>query len=194
MKRFGWRSSAGDEEQQQQQQSSPPDNSPARSQRSSNSSSRGGSSLTSSSAAANTTGAAATKSREQSPARLGADALGAATGAGGGGAVVAVSNKKMLKIGANVRFRGDVMECNTVVLCGRLQVCVRFVYCRDFLIFVLLFVVVFDSSSARGMYVVSRAGLLSFLSVALASRSEIDHWALFYLALFLTRRARERET
>lgn len=32
------------------------------------------------------------------------------------------SNKKMLKIGANVRFRGDVMECNTVVLCGRLQV------------------------------------------------------------------------
>lgn len=109
MKRFGWRSSAGDDEQ-----SSPPDNSPTRSQRSSNSSSRGGSLKS-----ANT---AATKSREQSPARLGADAIGAATGAGGG-AVVAVSNKKMLKIGANVRFRGDVMECNTVVLCGQLQVC-----------------------------------------------------------------------
>lgn len=109
MKRFGWRSSAGDEEQ-----SSPLANSPARSQRSSNSSSRGGSLKS-----ANT---AATKSREQSPARLGDYAAGAATGGGGGGAVVAVSNKKMLKIGANVRFRGDVMECNTVVLCGRLQV------------------------------------------------------------------------
>eukprot|EP00903_Cladosiphon_okamuranus_P005847 g5787.t1 len=112
MKRFGWRSSTGDEEQ-----ASPPDNSPARSHRSSNSSSRGGSSLQS----ANT---ATTKSREQSPARLGADAVGGGgggEGGGGGGAVVAVSNKKMLKIGANVRFRGDVMECNTVVLRGRLQ-------------------------------------------------------------------------
>lgn len=33
------------------------------------------------------------------------------------------TNKKMLKIGANVRFRGDVMECDTVILCGRLEVC-----------------------------------------------------------------------
>lgn len=107
MKRFGWRSSAGEDDQ-----SSPPDaNSPARSQRSSNSSRAG--SLKSSS---NT----ATKSREQSPAGLqDRDATGAA---GGGAAAVAVSNKKTLKIGANVRFRGDVMECNTVVLCGRLQV------------------------------------------------------------------------
>lgn len=36
------------------------------------------------------------------------------------------TNKKMLKIGANVRFRGDVMECDTVLLCGRLQVGVFF--------------------------------------------------------------------
>lgn len=117
MRRFGRKSSALDEEGPQ---SSLPDAaSPARSQRSSNSSSRGGSSLRS----GNTS---ATKSTEHSPARFGAtagaaaDAVGAA--AGGGGAVVAVSNRKMLKIGANVRFRGDVMECNTVVLCGRLQV------------------------------------------------------------------------
>lgn len=96
MKGFGWRTS-------------PTENSPARSQLSSNS----GFSLKSSNTA--------TKSREQSPARLAADATGGG-GGGGGGAVVAVSNRKMLKIGANVRFRGDVMECNTVVLYGRLQV------------------------------------------------------------------------
>lgn len=120
MKRFtGWRSSAAEDDGQQ---ASPPEHSPTRSQLSSNStSSRGGSSSLRS-------GYAATKSREQSPARFGAasgDTLGAATGSSSGGAVVAVSSKKMLKIGANVRFRGDVMECNTVVLCGRLQVCVR---------------------------------------------------------------------
>lgn len=103
MKRFGWSRSAGEDDQP----SPPDDNSPARSQGSSNSSSRGGSLKS------------ANKSREQSPARLG-EATGSAGGAGA--AAVAASNKKMLKIGANVRFRGDVMECNTVVLCGRLQV------------------------------------------------------------------------
>ncbi|CAN0132666.1 unnamed protein product, partial [Ectocarpus sp. 4 AP-2014] len=115
MKRFtGWRSSAAEDDGQQ---ASPPEHSPTRSQLSNNSTSSRGASSSLRSAYA------APKSREQSPARFGAasaDTLGAATGSSGG-AVVAVSSKKMLKIGANVRFRGDVMECNTVVLCGRLQ-------------------------------------------------------------------------
>lgn len=125
MKRFtGWRSSAAEDDGQQ---ASPPEHSPTRSQLSNNSTnSRGASSSLRS-------GYTAPKSREQSPARFGAasaDTLGAAAGSSGG-AVVAVSSKKMLKIGANVRFRGDVMECNTVVLCGRLQVGVC-AGCRSF--------------------------------------------------------------
>lgn len=50
----------------------------------------------------------------------------ATSGGGGGmrspGKVVGSSNGKTLKIGRNVRFRGDVMECESVVLCGRLEV------------------------------------------------------------------------
>lgn len=49
---------------------------------------------------------------------------GGAGGSGGTGSPTKAgsSNKKTLKIGRNVRFRGDVMECDTVLLCGRLQV------------------------------------------------------------------------
>lgn len=109
------------------QQTSPADNSPARSQRSSNSTSSRGTSLRSAYTAA-------TKSREQSPSNPSRAAGGDAASGAGGAAAAAVSNKKMLKIGANVRFRGDVMECNTVVLCGRLQVGAFFalvVFSRD---------------------------------------------------------------
>ncbi|CAM9803008.1 unnamed protein product, partial [Discosporangium mesarthrocarpum] len=31
------------------------------------------------------------------------------------------SNRKSLKIGSNVRFRGDVMECDSILLLGRLE-------------------------------------------------------------------------
>lgn len=120
MRRFGWRSSAQDEEQQQPQPSPTSDGptpgnetSPARSFRSNASSARGGNGK-------------AGRQAEGSPYRLdGGAGTGAGVGTGGiGGAAATASNKKMLKIGANVRFRGDVMECNTVILCGRLQVCV----------------------------------------------------------------------
>lgn len=46
----------------------------------------------------------------------------AGSGSAGSPAKGGSSNKKMLKIGRNVRFRGDVMECDTVILCGRLEV------------------------------------------------------------------------
>lgn len=114
MRRFNWRGAAQEEEQQPQP--SPSDaageSSPARSYRSTNSSNRGGSSR-------------AAKSREHSPSRtVGGVASGAGGGGdGGGGGLASASNRKTLKIGANVRFRGDVMECHSVVLCGRLQVC-----------------------------------------------------------------------
>lgn len=112
MRRFGWKSAAAEEEPRQTSPGSDDqrgvDTSPARSlsYRSTNSSRSG---LSKSGIG-----------KDESPSKLGAAAgAGApdATGAGVGG-----SNKKMLKIGANVRFRGDVMECNTVIVCGRLQV------------------------------------------------------------------------
>ena len=114
-------------DEESQQTASPEDpvaveSSPARSYRSStNSSIRGG-------------GGKWFKSLEGSPSKswggmidgvFGASGAGTSLGSGGvgtGGSETPMSNKKMLKIGANVRFRGDVMECNTLVLCGRLQV------------------------------------------------------------------------
>lgn len=119
MRRFGWKNTAPEEEARQTSPGSDDqrvvDTSPARSfsYRSTNSSRSG---LSKSG-----------RGKDESPSKLGAaagagapDAAGSGGGGGDGGGVV--SNKKMLKIGANVRFRGDVMECNTVILCGRLQV------------------------------------------------------------------------
>ncbi|CAM9749948.1 unnamed protein product [Ascophyllum nodosum] len=124
MRRFPWRSVMPDEESQQTASPEDPvavESSPARSYRSStNSSIRGG-------------GGKWFKSLEGSPSKswggmidgvFGASGAGTSLGSGGvgtGGSETPMSNKKMLKIGANVRFRGDVMECNTLVLCGRLQ-------------------------------------------------------------------------
>ena len=120
MHRFGRRNTTLDEEPQASSSVDDPgaENSPSRSFRSGSSS---------------RIGAAWSKarSRETSPTNRptvkaggagDAAAAAAVAAAGGDGAVAAISNAKMLKIGANVRFRGDVMECNTVVLCGRLQV------------------------------------------------------------------------
>lgn len=112
MRRFGWRSAAQEEEPQDD---NVVDTSPARSYRSTNSSRGGGGGGSK----------AIIRSREESPSKPAGGAAAGDVGALAGAVVsagVPMSNKKTLKIGANVRFRGDVMECNTVVLCGRLQV------------------------------------------------------------------------
>lgn len=114
MRRFTWRPNGGSSSQDADDQSfksddrthDPTDSSPARS-----SSSRG---------------LSAGKARGAdggSPPGV-PSATAAFTGGGGGTPSTGggSSNRKMLKIGRNVRFRGDVMECDTVVVCGRLQV------------------------------------------------------------------------
>lgn len=121
MHRFGRRSTALDEESQTSSSVDDPgvETSPSRSFRSSSSSRIGAVWSKARSRETSPTNRTAAKSGGAGEA---AAAAAAAAAAGGDGAGAVVSNAKMLKIGANVRFRGDVMECNTVVLCGRLQV------------------------------------------------------------------------
>lgn len=130
MKAFRWRGVMADEETQRTTSTEDPtgaDYSPARSAasyRSSTNSSVRGVGGSSGRASKSPEGSPNASWRGSATADGEVGAAGAGPNGGGieGGTGATTSNKKMLKIGANVRFRGDVMECNTVVLCGRLQV------------------------------------------------------------------------
>lgn len=130
MKTFRWRGGVADDETPRATSTEDPtaaDYSPARSAasyRSSTNSSVRGVGGSSSRAPKSPEGSPNASWRGSGTADEGVGAAVAGPNGGGieGGIGTTTSNKKMLKIGANVRFRGDVMECNTVVLCGRLQV------------------------------------------------------------------------